>query len=148
MTDEEREETIKLLKEKIADLSDKVKDTADTVQIIGHGALDIIKEKAEEAKSTINAMKENYNTYAESAQNMVASKLLEAQMNIEAAKKQVDEKKAEYDKENFENYIKTKIEYADALVNLSKLTAEEAKLAYLEVLKDQKEYEEKYNKKD
>ena len=79
---------------------------------------------------------------------MVASKLLEAQMNIEAAKKQVDEKKAEYDKENFENYIKTKIEYADALVNLSKLTAEEAKLAYLEVLKDQKEYEEKYNKKD
>jgi hypothetical protein len=148
MTDEEREETIKLLKEKIADLSDKVKDTADTVQIIGLGALDIIKEKAEEAKSTINAMKENYNTYAESAQNMVASKLLEAQMNIEAAKKQVDEKKAEYDKENFENYIKTKIEYADALVNLSKLTAEEAKLAYLEVLKDQKEYEEKYNKKD
>jgi hypothetical protein len=147
MTDEEREETIKLLKEKIADLSDKVKDTADTVQIIGLGALDIIKEKAEEAKSTINAMKENYNTYAESAQNMVASKLLEAQMNIEAAKKQVDEKKAEYDKENFENYIKTKIEYADALVNLSKLTAEEAKLAYLEVLKDQKEYEEKYNKK-
>ena len=93
-------------------------------------------------------MKENYNTYAESAQNMVASKLLEAQMNIEAAKKQVDEKKAEYDKENFENYIKTKIEYADALVNLSKLTAEEAKLAYLEALKDQKEYEEKYNKKD
>ena len=148
MTDEEREETIKLLKEKIADLSDKVKDTADTVQIIGLGALDIIKEKAEEAKSTINAMKENYNTYAESAQNMVASKLLEAQMNIEAAKKQVDEKKAEYDKENFENYIKTKIEYADALVNLSKLTAEEAKLAYLEVLKDQKEYEEKYNKND
>ncbi len=148
MTDEEREETIKLLKEKIADLSDKVKDTADTVQIIGLGALDIIKEKAEEAKSTINAMKENYNTYAESAQNMVASKLLEAQMNIEAAKKQVDEKKAEYDKENFENYIKTKIEYADALVNLSKLTAEEAKLAYLEALKDQKEYEEKYNKKD
>ena len=144
MTDEEREETIKLLKEKIADLSDKVKDTADTVQIIGLGALDIIKE----AKSTINAMKENYNTYAESAQNMVASKLLEAQMNIEAAKKQVDEKKAEYDKENFENYIKTKIEYADALVNLSKLTAEEAKLAYLEALKDQKEYEEKYNKKD
>ena len=67
MTDEEREETIKLLKEKIADLSDKVKDTADTVQIIGLGALDIIKEKAEEAKSTINAMKENYNTYAESA---------------------------------------------------------------------------------
>ena len=148
MTDEEREETIKLLKEKIADLSDKVKDTADTVQIIGLGALDIIKEKAEEAKSTINAMKENYNTYAESAQNMVASKLLEAQMNIEAAKKQVDEKKAEYDKENFENYIKTNIEYADALVNLSKLTAEEAKLAYLEALKDQKEYEEKYNKKD
>ena len=148
MTDEEREETIKLLKEKIAEFNDAVKDTADTVQIIGLGALDIIKEKAEEAKSTINAMKENYNTYAESAQNMVASKLLEAQMNIEAAKKQVDEKKAEYDKENFENYIKTKIEYADALVNLSKLTAEEAKLAYLEALKDQKEYEEKYNKKD
>jgi hypothetical protein len=148
MTDEEREETMRLLKEKIADLSDKFKDTADTVQIIGLGALDIIKEKAEEAKSTINAMKENYNTYAQSAQNMVASKLLEAQMNIEAAKKQVEEKKEEIDKENFENYIKTKIEYADALVNLSKLTAEEAKLAYLEALKDQKEFEEKNNKKE
>jgi len=146
MTDEEREETIKKLKEKIAEFNDVVKDTADTVQIIGLGALDIIKEKAEEAKSTINAMKENYNTYAQTAQNMVSSKLLEAQMNIEAAKKIVDEKKEELTKENAENYIKAKIEYADALVNLSKLTSEEAKLAYLEALEAQKEFEEKYKK--
>ncbi len=146
MTDEEREQTIKMLKEKIAEFNDAVKDTADTVQILGLGALDIIKEKAEEAKSTINAMKENYNTYAQTAQNLVSSKLLEAQMNIEAAKKIVDEKKEEFDKDNSEKYIKAKIEYADALVNLSKLTAEEAKLAYLEALEAQKEFEEKYKK--
>ena len=51
-----------------------------------------------------------------------------------------------WEKEKLEKYIEDMIEYAEACVILSELAAEEAKLARLEVIEAQAEYEEKYGK--
>lgn len=53
-------------------------------------------------------------------------------------------KKEAHDKASLENYIEEVAEYASACAELSLLTAEEAKLAALEAVSAQKEYDEKY----
>lgn len=65
-------------------------------------------------------------------------------MNIDVAKEKLVEMKEEHDKAKMEEYICDIVEYAEACVELSILAAEETKLATLEAVAAEQEYEDLY----
>ena len=132
------------LNAKMKDLGEKTKDTIDTAKIKGMYAKDKIDEMVVETKSNVNALKENYRIFSEKAKGKASAELLKAQMNIDVAKKELAAKKDAYDKASLEAYIEEITDYASACAELSMLAAEEAKLAALEAVAAQQEYEEKY----
>ena len=144
MNKEEMKAKMDALNAKMKDLGEKTKDAVDTVKIKGMYAKDKIDEMASETKSNINAAKENFRVFSEKAKSKASSELLKAQMNIDVAKEELAAKKEAYDKASLENYIEEVIEYASACAELSILAAEEAKLATLEAVQAQNEYDEKY----
>ena len=144
MNKEEMKEKMDVLKEKMKDLGEKTKDGIDTAKIMGMYTKDKIDVAIDETKSNVNAMKENYRIFSEKAKGKASSELLKAQMNIDVAKEELAAKKEAYDKASLENYIEEVIEYASACAELSILAAEEAKLATLEAVQAQNEYDEKY----
>lgn len=146
MSKEEMKARFEKLNEKMKDLGAKVKDSAETVAIVGLEAKDKLDDAMLETKSSINALKENYRIYSEKAKGKASSELLKAQMNIEKAREDLKEKKDIHDKEKFEKYIEDTIEYAEAATMLSVLAAKEAELARLEAIDAKKQYDEKYGK--
>ena len=144
MNKEEMKAKMDALNAKMKDLGEKTKDAVDTVKIKEMYAKDKIDEMASETKSNINAAKENFRVFSEKAKSKASSELLKAQMNIDVAKEELAAKKEAYDKASLENYIEEVIEYASACAELSILAAEEAKLATLEAVQAQNEYDEKY----
>ena len=103
---------------------------------------------ANESKSNLKALKENYRIFSEKAKSKASSELLKAQMNIDVAKEELAAKKEAHDKASLEEYIKDMTEYASACAELSILAAEEAKLAALQAVAAEKEYDEKYGNEE
>ena len=147
MNKEEWNQKIEELNKKMKELGTKVQDTMDTIEIKALYAKDKIDEAVAESKCNINAMKESYFIFSQEAKGKISSGLIQAQMNLEVAKEEIEQRKETYDKERFEKYIDDKAKYAEACAELSNLAAEEAKLALLEVEKSRQEYEEKYGEK-
>lgn len=144
MDKEEIEKKMEELRDKMKGLEGKAEDATETAQIVGMYAKDKVDEVLAQVKSNINALKENYIIFSERAKGRASSELLKAQMNFDAAKKDLEEKKAAHDKEKLAEYIEETIDYASACIELSNLAEQEAKLALLEATKAQAEYEEKY----
>lgn len=144
MTKEEIKLKMEALNAKMKDLGEMTKDSIDTVKIKSMYVKDKIDEMASESKSNLNAMKENFRIFSEKAKSKASSELLKAQMNINVAKEELAAKKKAHDKASLESYIEDVTEYASACVELSLLAAEEAKLAALEAVLAQQEYDEKY----
>mgnify|MGYP003571508865 CR=1 FL=1 len=144
MNREEMKEKMSELNAKMKDLGDKTKDAIDTAKIMGMEAQDKVNEAISDAKSNVNAMKENYRIFSERAKGKASAELLKAQMNIDSAKADLAAKKEAHDKAKLEEYIEDMTEYAQACLELSLLAAEEAKLATLEAIASQAEYDEKY----
>ena len=144
MNKEEIKEKMEALNAKMKDLGEKTKDSIDTAKIKGMYAKDKIDEMASETKSSVNAMQENYKIFSGKVKSKASSELLKAQMSIDAAKEELAAKKEAHDKASLEKYIEESIEYASACAQLSMLAAEEAKLAALEAISAEEEYEEKY----
>lgn len=65
-------------------------------------------------------------------------------MNFKVAKENIQERKEARDKEKLSKYIDDELEYAEQSIALALLAAEEAKVAFLEAVEAQKEYDEKY----
>ena len=147
MNKEEMKAKMAELNEKMKGLGSKVKDGADTAYLMGLEAKDKIYDAMQEAKSGVNAMKENYQIYSQRVKGKASTELLKAQMNIDAAKKELEARKEAYNKEKLEEYIQDTMEYAESCVMLAELATKEAEAAKLEVVKAQKEYEEKYGEK-
>lgn len=139
-----KKEKMENLSKKMKELNKKVKDSAETVAIVGLEAKDNVNKKIEDAKSNVEALKENYRIASERSKSKISSELLKARLNMEVAKEKIQDKKEARDKERLANYIDNEIEYASECVALSLLAAEEAKLAFLEAVEAQKEYDEKY----
>lgn len=148
MNKEEMKAKMDVLSAKMKDLGEKTKDAVDTAKIKGMYAKDKVDEMVSETKSNVNAMKENYRVFSERVQGRASSELLKAQMNIDAAKEELAAKKEAHDKASLEAYIADVTEYASACVELSILAAEEAKLAALEAVSAEQEYEEKYGNEE
>lgn len=144
MNKEELKAKMEALNEKMKDLGEKSKDAIDTAKIKGMYAKDKIDEMVNEAKSNVNAMKESYKIVSEKARGKASAELIKAQMNIEVAKEELAAKKEAHDKASLEAYIDEITDYAQACAELSILAAEEAKIASLEAISAEKEYNEKY----
>ena len=144
MNKEEIKEKLNTINQKMKDLNEKIKESADTVAVVGMETKDRIVDKVKDTKGDIEALKENYRLSADRAKSKFSSELLKAQMNIQVAKEMIQDKKEAYDKEKLEEYIDNEIEYAGDCIAMSLLIAEEAKLAFLEAIEAQKEYDEKY----
>ena len=144
MNKEEWDKKMENLNKKICELGDKARDSMDTVAIKALYAKDKLDDAIADTKSNINAMKENYLISSNEVKGKISSSLIQAQMNMEVVKEELEMKKFEYDKEKFKKYIEDKAKYAEVCAELSNLAAEESKLALLETEKARKEYEEKY----
>ena len=139
-----RKEKLEDLKENINDIGDKIKDSAETLEIKGMYKKDEIDEKIKETRGNVEAAKENARMVQERGKSKISSELLKMQMKVEEAKDKLAQKKEAKDKEKLEKYIDDTIEYAQDCVAMSVLAAKEAKLAFLEALDAELEYEEKY----
>lgn len=144
MNKEEMRAKMDELNAKLKVLGEKAKDSWDTAYIVGLEAKDKATAALEESKSSLKALEENYRLFSERAKSKASSELLKAQMNMNVAKEEREAKKAAKDKADLEKYIDETVEYAEACVILSQLAAEEAKLAKIEAILAQDEYDEKY----
>lgn len=148
MNKEEMKMKKEALNAKMKEFEEKAKDVIDTAKIQGMYTKDKINEMILEAKSQVNAMKENYVIFSERAKGKASSELLKAKMNIDVAKKELADKKEEHDKNALASYIDEVLDYASACLELSMLAREEARLAALEAAAAEKEYEEKYGSEE
>ena len=130
--------------EKMQKLNAKIKDSTDTAIIVGMEAKDVLSKKMDDAKSGLEAAKEQCRIASERGKGKISSELLKAQMNFKVAKENIQERKEARDKEKLSKYIDDELEYAEQSVALALLAAEEAKLAFLEAVDAQREYDEKY----
>ena len=144
MTKEERKEKMEDFNEKMQKLNAKIKDRTDTAIIVGMEAKDVLSKKMDDAKSGLEAAKEQCRIASERGKGKISSELLKAQMNFKVAKENIQERKEARDKEKLSKYIDDELEYAEQSVALALLAAEEAKLAFLEAVDAQREYDEKY----
>lgn len=144
MTKEERKEKMEEFNEKMQKLNAKIKDSTDTAIIVGMEAKDVLSKKMDDAKSGLEAAKEQCRIASERGKGKISSELLKAQMNFKVAKENIQERKEARDKEKLSKYIDDELEYAEQSVALALLAAEEAKLAFLEAVDAQREYDEKY----
>lgn len=143
-----RKEKLEDLKKEFSEIEDKIKDSTETAEIKGMYKKDEIEEKVKDAKGNVEAAKENVRRIHERGKSKFSSELLRMQMNMEEAKEKVAEKKETRDKEKLAKYIDEQIEYSEDCIATSILAAKEAKLAFLEALDAQMEYDEKYGDDD
>lgn len=140
----DRKEKLEELKDNIDTIGDKVKDTAETIQIKGMYKKDDIDAKLKDAKGSLEAAKQNTKRVHERGKSKLSSEMLKLQMNFEETKKNLADKKEEKNKEKLEKYIDDKIEYSEDCIAAAILAAKEAKVAFLEALDAELDYEEKY----
>ena len=144
MGKEERKQKIEELSKKMKEVNSKIKEGTDTVIVAGMEAKDVLSKKMDDAKSGLEAAKEQCRIASERGKGKISSELLKAQMNFKVAKENIQERKEARDKEKLSKYIDDELEYAEQSVALALLAAEEAKLAFLEAVDAQREYDEKY----
>ena len=148
MNKDERQQKIDEFNKSMKEFGDKVKDYSDTAAISGMYAKDAIDAKIDDAKSGLAAAKENARLITERGKSKFSSALIKAQMELNVAKENIAEKKEARDKEKLSKYIDDELEYAESSLQLAFLAAQEAKLAFLEAVAAQKEYDEKYGEED
>lgn len=148
MNKDERQQKIDEFNKSMKEFGDKVKDYTDTAAISGMYAKDAIDAKIDDAKSGLAAAKENARIISERGKSKFSSALIKAQMELNVAKENIAEKKEARDKEKLSKYIDDELEYAESSLQLAFLAAQEAKLAFLEAVAAQKEYDEKYGEED
>ena len=148
MNKDERQQKIDEFNKSMKEFWDKVKDYTDTAAISGMYAKDAIDAKIDDAKSGLAVAKENARIISERGKSKFSSALIKAQMELNVAKENIAEKKEARDKEKLSKYIDDELEYAESSLQLAFLASQEAKLAFLEAVAAQKEYDEKYGKED
>ena len=96
------------------------------------------------AKGEINAAKENARLAKECGDSKLNAILLRAQMNVNAAKAKVKEKKAALEKADQEQRILDLLDYADKCQQLAVAMSMEADWAFLAAAAEATDYTEKY----
>ena len=120
-------------------MSDKLKDSAETVQIAGMLAKDEIDKKAQEIKGELAAAQDQLDRTAERMESMTNSSLLKMQMGIEAAKDARKERIAQREEMAHEEYVNALIDYAEYCQALADVLTKEAQAALIEAEKESAE---------
>lgn len=142
----ESKEKINELNEKFKTVSDKIKDSTETLIISSMYAKDELDNKLKKTKENLSETQENIKELNKKGKDKIASKLSKIQEELKEAKKNIEIKKEEKSKEKIEKYIDSKIDYAEDA--LAFLAAQEAKIAFLEAVKAQADYDELYGKEE
>ena len=138
------QEKIEALNKKIDELQAKLADNAEVVDAKREATAEQIEDEIAKAKGSVESLKENARLAGERAKSKASSELIKAQMTIEQAKANIADRKEAINRDMLEAYIDDTVEYAASCVELSLMAAEEAKLAMLEAIAAQQEYDEKY----
>ncbi len=122
----------------------KVKDASETAQIAAMLTKDEIDKKVADTKGDLTAAQENARIASERVQSRVSSGLLQVQMNLKAAKENLNEKKTEWDKSKSAAHIEDLVKYAEACEAMAAELVLEADLTLLQAASEAADYAEKY----
>ena len=67
-----KQEKMENLSKKMKELNEKIKDSAETVAIVGLEAKDKLDEKIEDTKSNVEALKENYRIASDRSKSKIS----------------------------------------------------------------------------
>ena len=104
-----------------------------------------VEDKFATAHGDVMAVQENARLAKEKREAKISSLRLRAQMNVNAAKAKISEKKESYDKAMQEERIAEMLDYADSCRVLAVAMALEAELAMLNAAAEVADYNKKYN---
>lgn len=121
------------------EMSAKLKDSAETLQIAGMLAQDEIEKKSSEIKGELVAAHEQLKEFSERNEAKRNSKLIELQMNLEAAADALEEKRKEKEKLAHDEYVNSLIDYAEYCQKLADVLTKEAQAALIEAEKESAE---------
>lgn len=116
------------LKTMLADLSE-------TIQITGLVAKDELDKRLDDARSELEAAKENVRILAEKNEGRVNSGLIKMQMNLDAVKEELEAKREAKEQKDKEEYIEDLKHYAEDCKAMAVLLVDEANAALLEAQK-------------
>ncbi len=137
-------ERVAQAQEKMKEARAKVKDANETVQIAAMLSKDELDKKVADAKGDLVAAQENVRLASEKTKSKFSSSLLQIQMNLQAAKDSLEEKKTEWDKSKCEAHIEELLNYAEECEAMAAQLVLEADVTILQAAAEAQEYAEKY----
>ena len=125
-------------------MQEKMTESAEVAEAKKAETKEQVEAAKAEAKSKFEAFKAGALAKGEEIKWKAAEELAKAKGSIDAAKAKITEKKEAVSKDLLESYINDTIDYAAACVDLAMWASEEAKLATLDAISAQMEFDEKY----
>lgn len=144
MNNKERKSKIDELNEQLQKINEKIKDSADTVIISGMYMKDDIEEKMKKATENLNETEEEIKKINQKGKEKIQQDFSKIQNNLKETKEKIALRKEERNKEKLEKHIDDELEYASYALSVALMAAGEAKLAFLEAVDSQLEYDELY----
>ena len=138
------QDKIAALNKKIDAMQEKMAENAELYEAKREETREQIEDEIAKIKGDVASLQENARLKEEELKGKAASDIIKARMTIGAAKDKIADRKEAINKELLAAYIDDTVDYAASCVELSLIAAEEAKLATLEAIAAQKEYDEKY----
>ena len=138
------QEKIEKLNQKIDALQEKTAKNAALIDEKRNATKEQIESEIDTARENVASAKERAKANTENLKTAAAEEISKFQASIDAAKQKIADKKEARDQKKLERYIEDTLDYADSCVELAMVASEEAKLAVLEAVAAQIEYDETY----
>lgn len=144
MNNKERKSQIDELNEELKKINEKIKDSVDTVIISGMYMKDDIEEKRKKTAENLNEVEEEIKKINQKGKENVQKDISKIKNNLKKMKEKISLRKEDRNKEKLEKHIEDELEYARYALSIAIIAAGEAKLAFLEAVDSQLEYDELY----
>lgn len=148
MNNKERKSQIDELNEELKKINEKIKDSVDTVIISGMYMKDDIEEKRKKTAENLNEAEEEIKKINQKGKENVQKDISKIKNNLKEMKEKISLRKEDRNKEKLEKHIEDELEYARYALSIAIIAAGEAKLAFLEAVDSQLEYDELYECKE
>lgn len=144
MNNKERKIQIDELNEELKKINEKIKDSVDTVIISGMYMKDDIEEKRKKTAENLNEAEKEIKKINQKGKENVQKDISKIKNNLKEMKEKISLRKEDRNKEKLEKHIEDELEYARYALSIAIIAAGEAKLAFLEAVDSQLEYDELY----
>lgn len=148
MNNKERKSQIDELNEELKKINEKIKDSVDTVIISGMYMKDDIEEKRKKTAENLNEAEKEIKKINQKGKENVQKDISKIKNNLKEMKEKISLRKEDRNKEKLEKHIEDELEYARYALSIAIIAAGEAKLAFLEAVDSQLEYDELYECKE